>query len=471
MSKKESILSSVCLECAGLRVLLEEAHRRIGELEAQVRELTSRLNQNSSNSSRPPSSDPPWVGRYPRKPKSSRQAGGQPGHPGHYRQRFPPERIKEVIPYIPKVCAHCQTPLPQEPAPGDPEPTWHQVVELPPLAVTVTEHQGHARRCSSCGRLTRADIPEEVRAYTIGPRLAATASFFTGYCHLGKRTVQEIFHTLLEAKVSLGTISHYEQEMSSALAPIYEAVGDFVSWEPVKNVDETGWKKAGLLCWLWVAATTCAAFYQIQRERGEKGLQNLLGTIRGVVGSDRWGAYAKLPLAARQICWAHLKRDFQKFFDLGGTARQIGRAGRRAAKEIFAAWYALQSGSIDRPQFQVRLAPVRTRLEKALQRSRDGPEKKTARFCRNILRLYPALWTFLSVEGVEPTNNHAERLLRSGVLWRKRSFGNQSDNGCRFSERILTVVQTLRLQKRPVLDYLEHALTAARAGHPLPNLL
>ena len=212
------------------------------------------------------------------------------------------------------------------------------------------------------------------------------------------------------------------------------------------------------------------AVFQIHATRGKAGLKKLLGRcVRGIVCSDRWGAYTDL--LKRQICWAHLKRDFQKLFELGADTKAIGRAGRRAIKETFAAWHEFKDGKIDRAALQARLQPVQKRLRNALHRGRDGPDKKTSRFCKRILKIYDALWTFAREEGVEPTNNHAERMVRPAVLWRKRSFGNRSVACCQFAERILTAVQTLRLQNRPVLDYLHRALVARRAGKASPSLL
>ena len=193
--------------------------------------------------------------------------------------------------------------------------------------------------------------------------------------------------------------------------------------------------------------------------------------ISGIITSDRWSAYAKLPLNMRQLCWAHLKRDFQRLFEMGDGTKEIGEAGLGTVKELFTLWSDFKERRIDRTELQLRLKPVQERLKMALLRGRDGSDKMTQRFCRRLLKVYDGLWTFASVEGVEPTNNHAERMVRPAVLWRKQSFGNHSEEGCRFTERILTAVQTLRLQKRAVVDYLYRALAASRAKAPAPALL
>jgi transposase len=354
------------------------------------------------------------------------------------------------VAYVPSVCGQCNAPLPAEPGPGDPEPTWHQVAELPELAAIVTEHQGHARACSGCGHVTCGVIPPEIRASTIGPRLAATMSYLAGRHHIGRRGVEE----------------------SDALGGAYQEAGAAVRQAPVKNADETGWREKGRKRWLWTAATATAAFFVIHIRRSYEGLQALLGeTPLGIVCSDRWSVYSKLPLELRQICWAHLKRDFQKLIDRGGPAEAIGRACLEVVDCLFADWWEFRNGLIGRAALQARVDRIARELQGILEQGSSCADSKTATFCANVLALYPALWLFATIEGVEPTNNHAERILRSGVLWRKNAFGCHSAAGCRFVERMLTVVQTLRLQNRPVLDYLYRATVAHRAGLPAPQLL
>lgn len=220
-----------------------------------------------------------------------------------------------------------------------------------------------------------------------------------------------------------------------------------------------------------MAVTNSVAYFKICAGRGQQALSELLGgKIQGVFSSDRWGAYNIIELFQRQLCWSHLKRDFQKWVDWGGEAAGIGQAGLEAVKRGFALWKDFREGRLDRPGLQAALEPVIQDLHAALEAGQSCPVKKAAQFCRNILEVYPALWTCARVDGVEPINNRAERTLRPAVLWRKISFGNHSEAGCRFAERILTTVQTLRLQKRHVLAYLREALVAHRSGRPAPVL-
>jgi transposase len=469
MSESSPTPVVLCLECGELRSALNKALKQIADLQAEILELRAQLNRNSSNSSSPPSTDPPGAPRPVVKTPTGRKPGGQPGH---HRRRLPPERLNRIVPYVPTACDHCQTPLSVEPGPGDPEPIWHQVAELPELAAIITEHQGHARTCSCCGRLNRGVIPPEIRAHVIGPRLAAVMSYFAGRHRIGRRGVQEVIEMVFEVPLSLGSISTLEAQTSDALAGPYREAQAAVREAPVKNSDETGWSERGQKRWLWASATATVAFFVIHLRRNFEGLQALLGeTISGIVCSDRWAAYSKLPLERRQICWAHLKRDLQKLIDRGGPAEAIGRSGLEVVECLFADWGAFRRGEIDRPGLQARSGPIASELQGVLERGRSCADSKAATFCANVLALYPALWSFAAIEGVEPTNNHAERIPRLGVLWRKNAFGCHSAAGCRFVERMLTVVQTLRLQRRPVLDYLHRAMVAHRAGLPAPQLL
>lgn len=455
-----------CPSCADLR-------RRVAELEALVRDLQARLGRNASNSSLPPSANPPAAPKPVVKKPTGRAPGGQPGHPPQLKTLLPPERVHHAVVFAPLHCGHCHAPLPHEPAPDDPPPTRFQTVELPPVVAVVTEYQGHSRTCTGCGHVTHQPIPREVMGSSVGPRLTAALSYLTG-CHgLSKRNVEEIAQALFDAPVSLGTVANLEQEVSAALVGAHEEALQAIRAAPVKYADETSWKRRGQLCWLWAAATATVAAFVIHPRRNKAGLTALLGpTIQGIVCSDRWGPYRQIPAHRRQVCWAHLKRDFQKIVDRGGPSEHVGRLGRRLVKRVFAAWHRFREGQTTRPQLRTELDPVRNRMQQILlDGAIVGPDPSVAAFCENVLALEDALWTFVEGEGVEPTNNHMERWLRRAVLWRKRSFGCWSEAGCRFVERILTVVQTRRLQGRNVLNYLHEVLQAYRSGQPTPKLL
>jgi transposase len=460
-----------CPGCRERDARIAKLEARVAELEAQVRELLARLKQDSTNSSLPPSANPPQGRKPVRKEKTGRKPGGQPGHVAHLRVRLPRERLQDVVPFVPTSCQGCGAALPEQAGPNDPEPTWHQTVELPAMAATVIEYQGHARICPDCGVVTRASIPEEIRAHTFGCKMTAALSYFTGRLHVSRRATEEAVETLFEVPVSLGTLSNLEQETSAALAPAHAEAQQALRDAAVKNIDETGWKQAGQKRWLWVGATANVACFVISISRGMPGLMALLRRkIHGILGSDRWPVYGCWPTERRQVCWAHLKRDFQKLVDRGGPAERYGKLGLAVVQILFHEWHLFRGGG-SRAQLQRELAPLRLSMRAWLgsgARCRDG---QAAAFCQNLLDLEPALWTFLDHKGVEPTNNHAERVLRPGVLWRKNAFGCHSAAGCRFVERILTVVQTLRLRQHQVLAFLAEAIAAHRTASPAPQLL
>jgi len=458
-----------CQGCSEREALIAGLLQRNEALEAELRDVRERLNLNSSNSSIPPSANPVDAPKPPpKKERSARKPGGQPGHSAHTRPRLPADKL---IPFVPVVCDHCQHALPPEAGPNDPEPLWHQCYELPPKLVYVTEYQGQARICPGCGEATWASIPADVRCQSYDPRFTATLSFLTGCHNVSRRGVEEVVETLFGVPICVGTIVNLEQEMSAALENAHVEAAKAVQAAPAKNVDETGWKQGGAKCWLWTAATATAAWFVICPTRGALGLLKLLGDkLYGIITSDRWSVYARLALQLRQICWAHLKRDFQKCADRGGASEKIGQGGLRIVEMVFACWHRFREDG-RRNRLRADLGEIALELHALLEAGRGCADKKTATFCKNLLALEPALWTFVFEDGVEPTNNHAERILRRGVLWRKMSFGCQSDNGCRFVERMLTVSQTLRLQKRNILDFLEQSLSAHRQNQPSPRLL
>lgn len=470
--RETPVVLPLCSGCRERDARIADLQQQLAASQAENHKLAESARRNATNSSIPPSTNPPDAPKPTTKKPTGRKRGGQPGHAGHARLRLPPERVHHTIPFVPLFCEHCETALSETAGPNDPEPTWHQYTELPKTPTVVTEYQGHARTCTGCGHVSRALIPEELRRHSIGPRLGATLSYLSGSPHVSKRGIEEVCETVFQVPISLGTIANLEQEMSAALQAAHTEAQKVVQQAPVKNVDETGWKQAGAKRWLWGAATATVVCFVIHTTRGLKGLHALLGgKLKGLFVSDRWSVYHCLPVSRRQICWAHLKRDFQKLVDRGGPSQSIGQHGLDVVLLLFEAWHAYRRGELTRRQLQDKLTPTRLALQGWLEEGTRCAETKTAAFCQNLLNLEPALWTFLDRSGVEPTNNLIERLVRSAVLWRKIAFGCQSQNGCRFVERILTVVGTLRLQQRPVLDFLENSLRAHRDHRASPKLI
>jgi transposase len=305
---------------------------------------------------------------------------------------------------------------------------------------------------------------------SFGPRVHATVGYLTGRIGISQRDVQEVMETLLGTVMSLGSVPAIERVVSCALAESVGAVQTYVKHQPVTNVDETGWRECGQRSWLWISAAKLVTSFLLIATRGSEGAKQLLGeSFEGIVGSDRWSGYSWLNPKQRQLCWAHLRRDFQAFVDRGGESERIGSALLEQTKQMFGLWHCVRDGS--RADFRITMLPIEARVGELLREGTTLNYDKTRRTCQNILKLEVSLWTFVDVEGVEPTNNDAERPLRRAVLWRRKSFGTQSEAGSRFVERVLTTVTTLRQQRRDVLDYLTEACAAPVRGDKPPSLL
>jgi transposase len=460
-----------CHGCRELEAKLAALEAKVQEQANLIIELARRLQDKDLPKSGAPGQEPKATKPAAKKP-SGRKPGGQPGHEPHVKQMLPPERVTRTEQIVPKQCEYCQHALPARPGSEDPEPTRFQVAELPELKATIVEYQGHARTCRCCGKVTRASIPEAIRAHSIGPGMAALMSYLVGVCGLSKRRVEELIESVFEVPVALGTIAKLEQEMSAALEPAHQEALKAVREAPVKHADETGWKKAGHKRWLWVVATSNVVVFVIHRLRNAAVVMLLLGkTLQGILCSDRWRAYDCVPIMQRQVCWAHLKRNFEKWLEEDGKAKQIGEACLAIKDRVFEVWHLYRGGGMKWADMDDQMATLSIDLMAVLQCGERSRNRKLARFCKRVLAVYPALWTFVVVPGVEPTNNHAERVQRLAVLWRKNCFGCHSDAGCRFAERLLTVVQTLRLQGHSVLQYLKATIHAYRTSTATPSLL
>ena len=354
---------------------------------------------------------------------------------------------------------------------NDPEPKRHQVAELPKVAAEITEHQGHARTCACCGEVTWGVIPAEVRAHSVGPELTGLMGYFAGVHGVSKRGIEEIVEQVFEVPIALGTIANLEQELSAALVPAHEEARRAVADAPVKHADETGWKQAGKKRWLWVAATATVTYFVIHARRNLDALKRVAGEkLSGILCSDRWCVYDNWP-GLRQLCWAHVKRNWEKKIERGGAGQRVGEMWLAAQHRVFELWHLFRGGGCTRKELDDRMGPLTVELGEVLWAGIRSRDRTLVRFCTRLQKNSASLWTFVSEEGVEPTNNHAERVLRRAVIWRRRSFGCHSAEGCRFVERLLTVVQTLRQGKRPVLGFLGETIQAHRNRKTVPRLV
>jgi transposase len=364
-------------------------------LQTRLRELEARLGQDSSDSSRPPSSDPPPVPPEGRATPSSRRRGGQLGQRGAYRALLPVEQVDEVVAVVPELCQHCAQPFPQTTTSRRGRAWRHQVLELLPLAVRVTEYQMIARRCPCCGKRTRAGLPVGVPRRPFGPRLTAVVALLSGRYRLSRREVRQLLQDLWQVRLSLGAVVRQEQAQSTALAPIVAEARAAVQQADAANVDETGWRADRQRAWLWTAVTGGLTVFVIEHSRGGAVVDAPLGAdFAGIVGSDRWSAYNRFPAEQRAICWAHLKRDFQALVDRGGDAEPIGRSGLAEIERLFALWHRFRVDECGRPELRRRLIPLQARLGRLLRRGQDNPDRKAAALCRQLTKWWPALWTF-----------------------------------------------------------------------------
>ena len=442
---------------------------QVQTLHTRVTDLEARLSLSSANSSRPPSSDPPSA-PPPKRPPAGRARGAQPGHPGHQRELLPPGQVDDFVIHRPTACPDCQSALPHD-LPAT-EVLRQQVWDVPPLRPHVTEHQFPTLTCPHCRATVRAARPPEVPPGSFGPQLVALVALLHGRYRMSTREVALLLSDLWHIPLSLGSVPALYQTASRALVPVYAEVQAVVQAQPVANVDETGWQECHQQRYLWVAVTLVGTLFLIGRRSGAT-LASLLGAaFGGIVGSDRYSAYARFEVTQRQVCWAHLKRDWQFFRERDGPVGVWGEAAMVQIERLFAQWHRFRAGELDRASLQQELAVVEAEVRALVERGRDTlPWEKARGFCRDLLLVWPALWTFVAAEGVEPTNNAAERALRPAVLWRKGCYGTDSADGSRFVERILTVTTTCRQRQRPVLPFLADAVRAHWAGLPAPILM
>jgi transposase len=367
----------------------------------------------------------------------------------------------------PPECAHCGAWLFGE----DPDPVRHQVFEIPEIKPFVTEWQLHALTCPRCRLSTRATLPEGVPTGGLGPRAQATAAMLTGLFNVGRRMATMAMDELFGIPISLGAQSNCEHTVSEAVAGPCAEAREFARDEVIGNIDETGFRQMNQRAWIWVLVTRFVTIFLVHLSRGRKGAHALLGTFAGFLTSDRWKAYDEWDLKRRQLCWAHILRAFKAFSELKGRAGRIGQELKDEADAMFHLWHRVRDGTLKRTTFHEYMRPIKKRIFDLLEEGTACGHRRTEGTCIEILALEPALWTFIHREGIEPTNNAAERAIRPAVLWRKRSFGSQSLRGSRFVERMMTVSATLKQQGRSIVDFVTRA-TEAHLNHTRkPSLL
>ena len=454
----------------------ESVKAAVTSLSERLTAIEERLGLNSENSSIPPSKQAPERKKREKR-RNGGKRGGQKGHKGFGRNLYETSECEEVIEHKPQTCKHCGGALGGE----DPRPYRHQIVELPDPAVMVVEHQLHGLRCECCGKWTRAHLPEGTNRSGYGERLQSVVAVLGGEYHLSHSKVAKLLKALWGVEVSQGSISRIRQRVSEKLKSVVEEAKVYVQQSEQANLDETRWAQHDgdgqnperSSAWLWMALSHPVAVYRISLSRAGENARALLGdSYRGIVNSDRFSGYNWLDPNQRQVCWAHLKQDFTRIAERRGVSGEIGCALLRQTKRLFRWWYRVRDGTLSYKQFESAMTRLRLSFQALLaegasfceSNTERTPLAKTARTCQQLLKLEPALWRFTECDGVEPTNNAAERALRGAVIWRGLSFGSQSRAGCDFVERMLTVTTSLRLQGRAVLPFLTQVLRSQPAS-------
>ncbi len=439
----------------------------VKQLREELARLKERAGRNSTNSSFPPSSDKPDVKRRPPKKGSRRKKGAQKGHPKHERKLAPPEDVTKTIACKPTECGRCGEKLDGQ----DADPRRHQVWEIPPIKPTITEYQIHSLECPHCHTSTKGQLPSEVGRGHFGPRLTSLIAMLTGVYRLSKRNIQKLCADVFGLAISTGQVCRLQASTAAVLDPCVQQAREYVATQPA-NIDETGWKEGLRKCWLWVAVTARVVVYLIRPTRGAKVLHELAHAEHGqVVTSDRAKAYDTWPLELRQLCWSHLRRDFQAMIDRAGPGMSIGEHLLAYSDRLFRWWHRVRDGTLSRSTFRKYVRPLRQAFCDELELGTECDCAKTAATCRELLDREGALWTFVYNEGIEPTNNSGEREVRHPVILRKTSFGTDSAVGSRFIENIMTVVATCRRQSRNILEFLTQTHRAALSGNSRPTLV
>ncbi|MCP4008683.1 MAG: IS66 family transposase [Proteobacteria bacterium] len=444
---------------------IESLEKRIEQMHKHVENLQRRLGMNSQNSSKPPSSDPPGTAVVlPKKRRKKR--GARKGHPPHLRSLLPPEKVTQRIELVPEVClcgcAHFKK--------TSDEPVRHQLVDLPPIEPEVTEYIQPVYRCQDCGELVYQSLPDEIKRRHFGPGVLALVGILTGSLNTSKRKALALINELFGVPMSLGGLSACEEQIGQALARPHQELLEHIQQQPRAHADETGWRRGNRKKgWLWTLCCNTAAVFVVQAGRGQVAAKKLLGTFGGVLHSDRWSGYNCFG-GRRQLCWAHLKRDFKALSEAKGLMGRIGGELSDLTREILSLRKRVRDGTLLWQTLQRRMEPLMQQVENLLEQGADSGEPLSGQ-CRRIFNQRHYLWTFVQDAQVEPTNNFAERTIRQAVLWRKGSFGTQSERGARYAERILSVCTTCRLQGRSVIEYLRDACSCHLSALAAPPLI
>jgi transposase len=443
----------------------QEALREIQVLKAEIVDLKEKLNTNSSNSSKSPSQDP----FRPHKPKkgTGRKQGAQMGHKGHKRQLVPQELVQTVHDLKPTICSHCQSNAFEAEVIRT---EVRQVIELPEMPPEVTQYNIHTCCCSGCGKHIKAFIPKEAR-FGFGPRLMGFITSMSGEFRLSKRQV-----TALVGKIGIricsGSVCKIHARASHILKEPYEEIVQHVLSKSHLNVDETSWKTLSSKRWLWVGCCEDSVFFSIKASRSAKAFHEIFGNFKKGLTTDRYNAYNSHE-GPRQLCWSHTDRDFEKIASRIGLDKWIGEELLGRKKQVFEIWHHFKDGYLTREELIVKIEGVKEDIKLLFKVGgcHEETSNKTKATCTDYLVHFDNLWLFVYMEGIEPTNNLAEQALRHGVIWRKLSYGSQSEEGERFVERVMTIAMTLKKRAQNSFEYFASCFKAFIFDEHSPPIL
>ena len=464
-----------CPSCAALSARLDRVEELVLEQALvivkqgeEIERLKTRKPKTSRTSSKPPSSDGPWASRGASKEPSGRGRGGQPGHKGAKRKQAPPDDVDETKMVKPEQCGSCGASLSGD----DPDPWRHQVIDIPPIKPHLTQYEVHRLTCLECGETTSACLPGDVHQSSFGPNLSALVVLLSGEYRMSRRNIQRLVADSHGIDLSLGAISNIERRMTAGLQNAHAEAMASVAASATKHLDETTWRQSGILAWVWAAVGEAATVFLIRNSRKSAVARELIGDEpTGVVISDRYSGYLFIDPGQRQVCFAHLIRDFRRMAEGEKELRWIGERLLGLTRAVFRLWHLYQGGELERAVLKRWSRQLRVRMIWLLDQGALSRGYETPGMCRGILRTEPAMWTFVEREGVEPTNNVAERAVRPAVIHRKTSLGSQSERGSRFVERMQTASATLRQRGRSLNDFIVDVAHAVLADGPSPKLL
>jgi transposase len=422
---------------------LFDMEQRIAAHEKRLEKLEVRTRKNSHNSSKPPSSDPPFSRKKRTQKRSKKAKGGQKGHKPHQQQVLDPT---ESYWLTPQRCSCGHSAFDQEKM-----KTFyvHQHIELPEIEMQVNHYILQQCDCPNCGNVVKAMLPPEMST-GYGPRFTAFIGELSGIKGMSRNDVKQLCESVLDIPIATGTIQKIVDRTSNALLPVYECIGRIARGFWCNYIDETSWFKQNDLHWLWAMANERVAFYRIDPHRSKEAFENLIQGWNGILVSDGYGLYQKW--VHRQTCLAHLIRK-------ADALAERKKSDHRRFGKIVAAWLRQLVSFAKAPPDSKQWSDFYTFFLFTISLW-ENDKTDAGKLARQIVREVDSLWTFLDHQGVDPTNNRAERALRFGVLWRKRSLGTQSEKGNRWVERILSMRETCRLNAKPTFPFLVECITS-----------